>query len=77
MKLYEAVGLDVPTFTPEQLAKKHGVSIELLRKQLVRGIEVESEHTTDKAIAREIALDHLGEDPNYYSKLKKIESTAT
>ena len=32
------------------------------------------EHTNDKKIASEIALDHLYEDPKYYTKLKKIES---
>jgi len=37
------------------------------------GIKVEMEHTKDRAIAREIALDHLTEDPKYYSKLKKVE----
>jgi hypothetical protein len=35
------------------------------------------EHTTDKAIAREIAMDHIYEDPNYYSKLKQIETEGT
>jgi len=43
-------------------------------KQLAKGIKVEMEHTTDKSIAREIALDHLTEDPNYYDKLQKIEA---
>jgi hypothetical protein len=36
------------------------------------GIQVESEHTTNKKIAREIALDHLAEDPKYYTKLKML-----
>jgi hypothetical protein len=31
------------------------------------------EHTKDKQIAREIAMDHLSEDPQYYKKLKQIE----
>jgi hypothetical protein len=37
------------------------------------GIEIESEHTTDKKVAREIALDHLWEFANYYTELKKME----
>jgi len=41
--------------------------------QLAAGIEVEMEHTTDPAIATEIAMDHLAEDPDYYVKLKKME----
>jgi hypothetical protein len=66
-----------------QLAKKHGAKnyyhIELmvksLEKQLEKGIKVETEHTTDPQKAKEIAMDHLWEDPKYYSKLKKIEAT--
>jgi hypothetical protein len=38
-------------------------------EQLKRGIAVELEHTTDPAIAEEIAKDHLTEDPKYYDKL--------
>lgn len=41
-------------------------------EQLKMGIEVEMEHTKDRRLAREIAMDHLSEDPRYYSKLKKI-----
>jgi hypothetical protein len=40
--------------------------------ELMMGIEVEREHTTNKKIAKEIALDHLAEDPQYYTKLKLI-----
>lgn len=40
--------------------------------ELEMGLEVEQEHTTNKKIAKEIALDHLTEDPEYYSKLKLI-----
>jgi hypothetical protein len=43
------------------------------QKQLKMGIKVEHEHTPSKAIAREIAMDHLAEDPKYYTKLKTIE----
>jgi hypothetical protein len=57
------------------LAKKHKVSIDKIKEQLSKGIEVEMEHTNSKAIAKEIAMDHIFEDPNYYVKLKKIEAT--
>lgn len=43
-------------------------------EQLAAGISVELEHTNDRAVAQEIAMDHLSEDPNYYRKLKKVES---
>jgi hypothetical protein len=65
--------LDKPTLSAEQVAKKHGVSIEYVTQQLVDGVKHEHEHTSDSAIAREIALDHLGEDPDYYKKLTKVE----
>jgi hypothetical protein len=57
------------------LAKKHKVSLDKIKSQLQRGIEVEMEHTNSKSIAKEIAMDHIFEDPNYYVKLKKIEAT--
>lgn len=42
--------------------------------ELARGIEVELEHTKNRRLAKEIALDHLAEDPRYYTKLKRIHS---
>lgn len=41
---------------------------------LAKGISVELEHTDDKDLAQEIAMDHLTEDPNYYDKLSFIEN---
>ena len=41
--------------------------------QLRMGIEVEQEHTDDKATAKRIALDHLAEFGNYYTYLKHME----
>jgi hypothetical protein len=40
---------------------------------LEKGIKVELEHTSSKQMAKEIAMDHLTEDPKYYDKLAKIE----
>lgn len=45
-------------------------------EQLAKGIKVEMEHTDDPAVAREITLDHLTEDPRYYDKLETIEKHA-
>jgi hypothetical protein len=39
--------------------------------ELAWGQFIEMEHTKDPNVATEIALDHLSEDPKYYSKLKK------
>lgn len=39
------------------------------QKELSLGLSIEAEHTDDPEIAKEIALDHLTEDPQYYSKM--------
>lgn len=65
--------LDKKTLSVEQIAQKHNVSIDKIKQQLQIGIDVEKEHTTDHDVAKEIALDHLMELPDYYTKLKKIE----
>jgi hypothetical protein len=57
----------------EEIAKKHNVSPSTIQKQLEMGMKVEHEHTTDNDEAMDIALQHLDEIPNYYSKLKKME----
>lgn len=56
------------------ISKKYKVSIEYLKDQLKKGQKVEKEHTKDLLKAKEIAMDHLSEDPKYYTKLKKIEA---
>ena len=73
LSLPESKVLDKPELSVTQLAKKHNVDKMHIMDQLVKGIGVESEHTSDEKIAREIALDHLAEDPNYYTKLDKAE----
>jgi hypothetical protein len=65
--------LDKPTPTISELVKKHGVPAKQILKQLEVGIEHEYEHTSDFEVAKEIALDHIGEDPLYYDKLDAIE----
>lgn len=42
--------------------------------ELELGIKHELEHTDDKLMAKEIAMDHLVEDPKYYTKLEKWEN---
>ena len=44
---------------------------------LDEGTDEEKEHTTDSDMAKEIAMDHLTQDPNYYTKLKKIEKSSS
>jgi len=57
----------------EDIAKKHNVSVCVIKKQLKMGIEVEKEHTPDPKMAQEIAMDHLTEFPDYYTRLAKME----
>jgi hypothetical protein len=54
------------------IAKKHNVDPQVLEKELALGIEVEKEHTTSEEEAKKIAMDHLVENPSYYTKLKKV-----
>jgi hypothetical protein len=58
----------------EDLATRHGVSLEEITNQLEMGLKVEMEHTEDMDVAKKIALDHLGENPHYYTKLAKMEA---
>lgn len=41
--------------------------------EVAMGISTEKEHTEDPKLAAEIASDHLGEDPHYYTKLSNME----
>lgn len=60
----------------EDIAKKHKIKhVSTIFYELKKGIKVEMEHTTDPKIAKEIAMDHLWEDYEYYNKLLKIEKS--
>ena len=52
----------------QEIADKHGVSLEDIEKQIQKGMKVEMEHTSDPEYAHEIAMDHVIEDPKYYDK---------
>jgi DNA-binding phage protein len=56
-----------------EVAAIHGLKAENLMGELKMGIETEMEHTDAPEYARAIALDHLYEDPKYYTKLKQME----
>lgn len=73
MKLSDVKPLDKKTLTVKEIAERHKCSVRSIEAQLKKGILVELEHTSDKNVAKEIALDHLGEVPNYYDKLEKVE----
>lgn len=73
MRLDEIDLLGKQTASFNQIMKKHNVSYTDLVIQLGKGIKIEQEHTGDIALAREIALDHLDEFPDYYDRLDKAE----
>jgi len=60
----------------EQIAKKHRMNVSDIIKQLDMGIPIEHEHTKDKVLATDIALQHLDEIPDYYTRLIKMERDA-
>ena len=70
-------GEHIPGGTASGMNKK-----DFNQAQLRQGTRVELEHTQtgkkatqrQRAIASEIAMDHLAEDPSYYKKLKTIHS---
>jgi len=57
----------------KDIADKFDVSVEKIEKEIEMGIKVELEHTDSKRMAKEIAMDHLTEIPDYYTRLKKME----
>jgi tRNA nucleotidyltransferase/poly(A) polymerase/2'-5' RNA ligase len=77
-RVYQERGLDkraaelLPGGTESKLRPK-----DVDPEQLQLGIEVESEHTSDRELAQEIALDHLSEMPDYYTRLRKMETEAS
>lgn len=58
------------------LAQKHGVSPDYIARQIAIGAEIETEHTKDIRKAQQIARDHIGEIPDYYERLQKMERKA-
>ena len=47
------------------------------QNELQMGIEVEYEHSPDQSVAKKIALDHLAELPDYYTRLKVMEEAGS
>ena len=81
-------GMDCPTHgsakcpkvkshkTVEAIAAKHRLDVSFIVNQLKMGIPIEHEHTKNKTLATDIALQHLEEIPDYYTRLKKMEASA-
>ena len=64
--------------TLADIAAMHGVTEYELKEEMRIGIKHEMhEHTDNKVIAMRIALDHLVENPYYYTKLQQFEEETT
>ena len=62
---------------PKDIADKFDLPVSKINKELQMGIKVELEHTKNRKTAEDIAMDHLYEIPDYYTRLKKMEKQAT
>ena len=76
MKNDQVKGGKADKITPKDIMKKFDVSIVKVNNELDKGTKIELEHTDNKEMAREIALDHLTEFPDYYTRLEKMEKDA-
>ena len=74
-KLNKIQGGKAQGMTIEDIARKHSVFVGTIKKELEMGIKVEKEHTPDAKKAQEIAMDHLTEFPDYYTRLAKMEKS--
>jgi len=64
-------------FWKDGLANKEGFKEEDADpEELKMGIEIEYEHTPNPKVSKRIALDHLAEISDYYTRLKKMEEEA-
>jgi hypothetical protein len=55
--------------------EKNITKTDVNKKELAMGIKIEQEHIADDVVAERIALDHLAEMPDYYTKLSEMEAS--
>jgi hypothetical protein len=73
MAKYNLIGGKSKGKTLAEIAQLHGMTEKELKPQFQKGTKHELEHTNNVIVARQIALDHLVEFPDYYDRLDKIE----
>lgn len=55
-------------------AERHSIGYDDIRPRLLeQGARHEMEHTGSREVARQIALDHLAKDPDYYKRLSQFD----
>lgn len=74
--IYKLATMHVRLKTEGLSVKKKFTEKDADPKQLKMGIKVEHEHINDDDVAKKIALDHLAEIPDYYTRLDKMEKEA-
>ncbi len=67
-------------FAGQQSVRRHLVgrgrgrhASEFSAAEVRMGVEHELEHTNDPDLAEQIAIDHLAETPDYYTRLQAVE----
>lgn len=51
--------------------KKKEAASKIPQEEIQEGLQEEMEHTQNKRLRRKITMDHLKEEPHYYSKIRK------
>ena len=69
----ESEELNKHTPSVTEIAKKHMTTPKAVHRQINRGVKIEFKHTNDIEVATEIAMDHIGEKLDYYTRLAKVE----
>ena len=59
--------------TIPDIAKLHNTTSTKIKSEHKRGVNVEKEHGGNVRTAKAVAMDHLVENPKYYTKLKKAK----
>lgn len=67
VKEEEFIGGEADNMTPEDLSRKHDVDVKDIKKEVSIGTKIEMEHTDSEEEAKEIAMDHIAEYPDYYT----------
>lgn len=73
MKKDKLKGGKADNMSKKDIADKFGVALSKIDHELDMGKKIEMEHVNSTAKAKEIAMDHLVEIPDYYTRLKKME----
>lgn len=55
-----------------EIAEKHHAGYKTIRKEFIKGIFVEREHTSDWGMSAHVSLQHVFENPQYYTILQSL-----